>query len=411
MNDELIYLLKVNIIVAVFFLFYRVFLRKETFYQWNRYYFLLAIPCAFLFPWIEISYFFSPKQVLTIQQMTSPLLPIHVSGRSSGFTTEQGILLIMAIGTGILLCRLGIQLVSLLQIRVNSKPGGSFNHYRILNLQTKNNPFSFFQTIYINPELHTQEDIQTILKHEYIHVRQKHSFDILLFELTCAFCWYNPFVWLLKQAVRQNIEFYTDKQVLKTGCDRRHYQHELLKVSQIPSFLGIANNFNFNHLKQRIMMMNKQPSNRGRLLKYALIFPLLLSVVFMMNAQDETRSEKENQTHPPKTISQKKEILSVNETEHDFGTIKEKGGKVSTVFTITNNGEETLILQSATASCGCTTPEWTKEPIAKGKQGHIKVTYDPDNRVAPFSKTVTVKTNLSASPLEFKIKGTVIKGE
>jgi len=90
---------------------------------------------------------------------------------------------------------------------------------------------------------------------------------------------------------------------------------------------------------------------------------------------------------------------------HDYGTI-DQNSDGATAFVFTNTGTEPLIISDAKGSCGCTVPEWPKEPIAPGKKSSIKVQYDT-NRVGAFQKTVTVTTNGSAEPITLKIQGTV----
>lgn len=106
--------------------------------------------------------------------------------------------------------------------------------------------------------------------------------------------------------------------------------------------------------------------------------------------------------------AQKKAVISADETSHDFGQIKEADGKVSTTFVIKNTGDAPLVITRVIASCGCTTPEWTKEPIAPGKTGNIKITYDPKGRVAPFSKTISVYSNGKTGSFILTIRGEVI---
>lgn len=96
------------------------------------------------------------------------------------------------------------------------------------------------------------------------------------------------------------------------------------------------------------------------------------------------------------------------ESTYDFGTIAEKGGNVSHEFAFTNTGESPLLIVNATASCGCTMPKFPKEPIAAGKSGKIKVTYNPDGRPGEFHKTITVRTNSKKQKkVTLKIKGFV----
>jgi hypothetical protein len=103
-----------------------------------------------------------------------------------------------------------------------------------------------------------------------------------------------------------------------------------------------------------------------------------------------------------------KPSISFDVTEYDFKTIYEANGMVSYEFEYTNTGKVPLILQNVHASCGCTTPEWTKEPIVPGQQGRIRVNYEPKNRPGPFTKTITVTSNAEPSVITLTIKGSVI---
>lgn len=99
--------------------------------------------------------------------------------------------------------------------------------------------------------------------------------------------------------------------------------------------------------------------------------------------------------------------ISFEETVHDFGTIPENKGGVSHEFEFVNAGNGNLVILDATAQCGCTRPEYTKNPVAPGKKSKIKVTFNPLGRPGSFEKTVTVKTNGSPSKTRLKIKGIV----
>lgn len=92
---------------------------------------------------------------------------------------------------------------------------------------------------------------------------------------------------------------------------------------------------------------------------------------------------------------------------HDFGTIAEENGSVSCEFVFTNNGDAPLVVNRVTASCGCTTPDWTKEPIAPGKTGFIKATYAAKGRPGQFSKSITVFSNAKEGNVILNIKGVV----
>lgn len=101
-------------------------------------------------------------------------------------------------------------------------------------------------------------------------------------------------------------------------------------------------------------------------------------------------------------------VITFTKTEHDFGKIQEADGRVTTIFQFKNEGMEPLVLSNVRASCGCTTPKWTKEPINPGETGEITVTYNPNGRPGRFQKTITVTSNAKEATTKLYIKGEVI---
>jgi hypothetical protein len=101
--------------------------------------------------------------------------------------------------------------------------------------------------------------------------------------------------------------------------------------------------------------------------------------------------------------------ISFGEIGHEFGNVAEQGGLATYTFTFTNTGTEPLLVSQATASCGCTTPQWTREAIAPGKSGTVTVSYDPSGRPGPFHKTITVLSNAGEATI-LNIKGVVVQG-
>ncbi len=107
------------------------------------------------------------------------------------------------------------------------------------------------------------------------------------------------------------------------------------------------------------------------------------------------------------SAQKKQAVISAQETSFDFGNIKEADGKVSHTFKIDNNGDGPLVITRVIASCGCTTPEWTREPIAPGKSGDVKITYNPANRPGAFIKTISIYSNGKKGSFILTIKGKV----
>ena len=103
-----------------------------------------------------------------------------------------------------------------------------------------------------------------------------------------------------------------------------------------------------------------------------------------------------------------KPVMTFDKTSHQFGDVQENGGPVSTVFTYTNTGKTPLVIHDVKTSCGCTTPDWTRNPVQPGATGTIKISYNPSGRPGSFNKTITVQSNSNQPTLQLRIEGNVI---
>jgi len=125
--------------------------------------------------------------------------------------------------------------------------------------------------------------------------------DVLISELLCIVFWFNPFVWLLKREIRQNLEFLADNTVINSGFDSRTYQYHLLQLTYQNPELKLTNKFNVLPLKKRIKMMNQQQSEKARILKYLLIVPLSMALIFTSNAESIISAAKSKLDNPQTT--------------------------------------------------------------------------------------------------------------
>ncbi|GHT41963.1 hypothetical protein FACS189437_09490 [Bacteroidia bacterium] len=136
-----------------------------------------------------------------------------------------------------------------------------------------------------------------------------------------------------------------------------------------------------------------------KLYRFALIIPAIAGLSLMAYAPANVQDAKKG--------LQDSKVIVVDRDVHDFGTIGEDAGNVSATFVVTNNTNAPIVLTNVRASCGCTTPSWTKEPIEPGKTGTVTATYSPKGRPGPFEKTVTITTTGDPERLVVRIKGTV----
>ncbi len=280
MPPFIFFLLKLSISLSIVWIFYQLLLRRLTFYRLNRWYLLGYSLLSLFIPLINIGPILwdgSSGEPVVIQyipaigNVQSLQLPPEV--HSGGIKGWNMLVLILVLGALLLLVRSVIRWVSLLRLRQQARPIDG-EGIKIYQVDASIIPFSFGNAIYINQHLHTEKEWSDIILHEYVHIRQKHTLDILLAEGLCILNWYNPFSWLIRHSIRQNLEFIADEQVLKNGVDKKGYQYHLLKVIG-ESRYRLANNFNFSSLKKRIIMMNKIRSARLHLLRFLFILPLL----------------------------------------------------------------------------------------------------------------------------------------
>ena len=276
-----LFLLKMSVSLAVVWCFYQLVLRRLTFYMLNRWYLLGYTLLAFVIPLVNIG------RVLSDGRAGEPVVlqfipaiggvpgtaVAAVSSRAAGLSVWTVALCVLAAGSVLLAVRVAVRWVSLIRLRRKARliEGGGVKIYQV---DGPVNPFSFGNAIFINQRLHTEKEWEDIILHEYVHIRGQHTVDILIAELVCIVSWYNPFAWLIRYSIRQNLEFIADQEVLDKGVDRKGYQYHLLKVVGEPRY-RLANNFNFSSLKRRIIMMNKMRSAKVHLLKLLFLLPLI----------------------------------------------------------------------------------------------------------------------------------------
>src|SRR4030095_5532705 len=213
------YCLKLSLSLVLISLFYQLVLRKLTFYNWNRYYLLGYSFLSFFVAFIDISPVLRQKEwsdthviqwipVLSAAEMVPP------ETKTANFFTLAniaGLLLIM--GTFIMFVRLLFQFVSFTRLRKRAE-FISVDGMKFYQVNDSIIPFSFGNSIFINRHLHAENEMKAIIRHEFVHVKQKHSVDIIWAEVLCILNWYNPFAWLIRASIRQNLEFIADNKVL-----------------------------------------------------------------------------------------------------------------------------------------------------------------------------------------------------
>ena len=335
------YILHISILVACSYIFYKLFLEGETFFQLNRWVLLGCALLAFALPFLKIPQEWSLRtaEMTIVQPKAETKMPVvtkfeqpketinskpahhHLHDHNhdhdlkheteipedvavvTSATTEVSkgkiswseiLMYVYFIGVGIFALNFLIQLFVLFY-KMLTLPTIRDGRYKIVEMDKDKAPFSFWNRIFMNPSKYDWATYDQILQHEKIHVSERHTFDIILAELMVIVQWFNPFAWLYRKAVENNLEYLTDYKMLTKGTDPQSYQLNLLKITVPDLPMNLTTNYNQSFLKKRISMMNTKKSSISSGWKYLFLIPLLGLSIMCLNAVKTVAKEMEVQ--------------------------------------------------------------------------------------------------------------------
>ena len=297
MGAFFVYILKSSVCLAVFYLFYRLLLSKETFHRFNRFALLGILLLSCIVPFMEVTVK-EPTEVhqqfLTFEELllTVGVSPVEEAGNImlvSDFTWREMLLLVYLSGIVFFLIRTVWSLFRMLHLIRDSRIVSRENGITIIAHRKNIAPFSWMKFVLIS-ETDLLENGTEILVHEVAHIRKRHSIDLLVADICIFFQWFNPASWLLKQELQNIHEYEADECVINQGIDAKKYQLLLIKKAVGTRLYSMANSFNHSSLKKRITMMLKKKSNPWARLKYLYVLPLAAIAVAAF-ARPEISSE------------------------------------------------------------------------------------------------------------------------
>lgn len=291
----MVYFLKINVAIALFYAFYRLFFYKDTFFAWRRTALLCFFAVSAAVPLLNIQHWIVQQEPMAAMAdlyatVVLPELTLTPQPETDWQQlTVDGIVITYWLVAFLLAVRFFAQLVGIFRL-ARRCPTQKIDGTNVHLLPRAEGPFSFFRWIFVCPEAHTNEELNEILTHERTHARQWHSIDVLVGELACIVCWFNPFAWLMKREIRTNLEYMADEKVLETGHDSRTYQYHLLGLSHHKAAATIYNSFNVLPLKKRIIMMNKRRTRAIGRTKYLMFLPLAALLMIVSNIEAVARA-------------------------------------------------------------------------------------------------------------------------
>ena len=396
------YIINVAVILLACLAFYKLLLRRETFYKVNRYMLITCLAISFALPLLKVPEQFSLRKVESgklkveseknhsiVNEQAPPAntkqdlqnadtgnnLAQSSSAKFSFVQLMNWLFWIYWFGVFVFAASFLFQLVLLLW-RAYRNPVIIDGPYRIVEVNGDKAPCSFGNTIFINPEKYDWETYSQILLHEKIHIRDRHTIDIVIAELLLIFQWFNPFAWIFRREIESNLEFLTDNQLMQQkNVDKQRYQLSLVQVSAPHFPLSLTTNYNQSILKKRIAMMNAKRSNLHTAWKYFFLLPVFAFLACLLNepmayGQTNQKNEKENVKNAKENATNEKNAPNQGmETEgYWFAVIKDD--KVNIRFSDEKMNDE----KSGSSFSGNTFKLADLGTIPKGTSGTFTIT-------------------------------------
>ena len=349
------YPIEVSVCIILFYGLYVAALKNETHFRFNRIYLLLAIVVSLLIPLLNIPvYSGNTETVLGAVMQTVQVNSETLFATKNSIPETNIISLIYFVVVSILSIKLVISIASVFVLRrrciVEQKQG-----LKIALCTDQIAPFSFFGTIFMQKGTTNDTQLDKIILHETVHIRQYHSIDILFSEIICVLTWFNPLSWMLKSALKETHEYLADSGVSKQSADTSGYFMLLIRnaVGLQPE---IANNLNKSLILKRLNMMKKPRSNRFSMLKALPVIPIVLVLFFLFSCKN-SNSASEAQNLETEEKQAQEEIIVDKMPEYKGGQearmkfvvenvkypeeAKKNGiqGKVFISFTVTKTGK------------------------------------------------------------------------
>jgi len=303
MNEYFLYIIKVSVVQSVFFVFYLVFFKKRTALLHQRIFLIASLIFSFIIPFIRITYLKDsiniPHYLLKFSETFNEYFIEGVNtayNQLSGVSWIKILYLIYFTGMMISIYRFLASVISLIHI-IRQGTIYRHNHFKLVYIDEAVSPFSFLHFIMINKTFYSDAELRNIIAHENIHIKQLHSFDIILIETIQVLTWFNPLINHVKRSVKAIHEYIADRHVIESGTDLLEYQMLLIRQNFNHKIQNLTSHLNVSLIKKRIMMLTNNQKTMTRNHRYFLTIPLLV-IMFMAfsykNIVSSVQSQSEN---------------------------------------------------------------------------------------------------------------------
>lgn len=279
------YILLVVVFQVLFLIIYDLFLKRETFFQWNRIYLIGTFLLSLALPFIKIDAF----AVVVPEKFSGIVLPeIVLTQNNAKAVVEKApvdlLQVFLFVGMVIATVLFVYKIYRIIELRRKGKIQRFSDFIKVI-VPKSNLAFSFYRTIFLGDGVSKKEEIG-ILRHELVHIKQRHTLDLLFFELMRIVFWFNPLVYIYQSRISELHEFIADSH---TGKNNKKEQYELLlsQVFQTKNISFINHFYKSSLIKKRIVMLQKSRSNQVLKFKYLLMLPLVMGMLFYTSCETE----------------------------------------------------------------------------------------------------------------------------
>ena len=314
-----IYSVKVAVCLALFYLFHKLLMSRDTFHTFNRFAILSMMQLSLVLPLVHLSLDSEAginRGTVALEGLVAQTVVVDGgNGVGDGLTLTQVLLAAYVLGVVLFIGKALLSVGSLLRLIRRARCVEVRNGIRIYTMQGDISPFSWFRYI-IMSEKDWQENRREIVLHEMAHISRCHSMDVAVCNMMIVFQWYNPAAWLLKRELQTVHEYEADEAVLSAGVDATHYQMLLIRKAVGERLFSMANNLNHNSLKKRITMMKIKRTNPVQKAKIAFVLPLAaITVAAFASQKVENLSEKvEQESEAFSSVSDNPVVRAVGKT-------------------------------------------------------------------------------------------------
>ena len=332
MEALFIFIAKSSGLLILFYCAYYFLLRKETFFNSNRWFLLAGLITSIILPFLVYTkiIWVEPTPIQNLASVSSfnysPVYAPHAI-RNETFEINWSYVVIAIYGVVFLAlaAKFMVDFYSLNSILKNKKIQQQ-SDFKFVDIKENIAPFSYFDYIVYNSSMYSESELESILEHEKVHSDQHHTIDVIISRIFCILFWFNPIMWLYKKAILQNLEFIADNEASKKISDKKAYQYTLLKITTHETCVAITNHFYQSLIKKRIVMLNKNQSKKTNYWKYYAVIPALVAFVLIFQIEtiaQEKKAAKEITAEKAQSV----DVYKVKSTTTDQ-ELKEMGEKL-----------------------------------------------------------------------------------